>query len=367
MVHNLFDSATLVFHIGVLGDDVGGERITEQDMENTSKDVAKGVRVTYSGIGTTADTYIEGRCFQAKNVTEGKLTGSLIVVTDDNLIRIAAVSAGAVLVGSERIVDELKVVRKAIMYKIESAIARETGVPMRHESLHGKHEEITFKMGKFKVVDKRNTTNTRQERWRKKTAEKRAARERMLNSISDEGKLDERKIIEVGAKLPSLQKKKQTKPEKSSEIEYIKKHTHVPSLQKQEQIKAKRSNNVVSIGTQKNMRSSANENGLLAGVVQKFEEFDVTSPKAILNEYYQVQHRVSINLKNQYITQSKSDGSSTIWNADFQCPITNQRFAAGLYGKGYTIDKKTHEVWFQTKAIAEHAAAHAALRQLLYS
>ena len=329
------------FTLGVLGDDVGGEKITAVDMETKSKDVSKGVRVTYSGIGTSADTYIEARCFQAKNVTEGKMTGSLIVVTDDNLIRVAAVSAGAVLVSSDRLIDELKVVRKAIMYKIESAIAKETGGPMRHQSLHGKHEQTTFKMGKFEVIDKRNTTNTRQERWRKKIAEKKAAKERMLSSISDERLAEQVPRIEVGSKLPSIK-----------------------NIQKPIEV-----NMNADVNTKKKStpRSIAVRNDALNELTKKFEEPGLSSPKGILNEYYQIQHKISVNLKNQYITQSKTDGPETIWNADFLCPITKQRFSAGLYGEEYVVDKDTYEVWFHTKAVAEHAAAHTALRQLLYS
>ena len=282
--------------LGVLGDELGGEKMTALDEAANSKDISKGVRVTYSGIGMSADTYIEARCFQAKSVTEGKITGSLIVATDDNLIRTVAVSAGAVLVGSERIVNELKVVRKAIMYKLESAIAKETGTAMRHPSLHGKHEEITFKMGKFEVVDKRNTKNTRQERYRKKIGEKKAARERMLNSLMDEGKIDEEKAKINLAPNPSI-----SIASKSDEV-----------------------TDVSQVDTVITNKKKLAENNLLSDLVEKFENpGERDSPKATLNEYYQITQKHSINLKNQYYTRCKSENGGTIWNAEFTCPITN--------------------------------------------
>jgi predicted RNA-binding protein with PIN domain len=47
-----------------------------------TKDVSKyGVRIIYTGSGIEADSYIEERCTRAKNVTQGRKTGTLIVAT----------------------------------------------------------------------------------------------------------------------------------------------------------------------------------------------------------------------------------------------------------------------------------------------
>jgi Predicted RNA-binding protein containing a PIN domain len=147
---------------GPLGDGPGSkiirERISKSDQQ-ASKDVTvNGVRVVYSGAGTSADGYIEKRCFDAKQVTDGKLTGSLIVASNDNMIRNAASNAGALCMSAERMVDELKALRKATMYRVEVAVAKVNGRDVRPAKLLGKPLPTMFVGGSGNVIieDKRN-------------------------------------------------------------------------------------------------------------------------------------------------------------------------------------------------------------------
>lgn len=89
--------------------------------ENRANDpsVIRGVRVVFTGIGVEADTYIQERCNEAKNVTSGTLTGDFIVATDDNAIRLAAVDAGAVCMGAGRFVDELRAQRRIVTERVQ--------------------------------------------------------------------------------------------------------------------------------------------------------------------------------------------------------------------------------------------------------
>lgn len=149
---------------GPLGDGPGSkmirERISKSDQQ-ASKDVTtNGVRVVYSGAGTSADGYIEKRCFDAKQVTDGKLTGSLIVASDDNMIRNVACNAGALCMSADRMVDELKALRKATMYRVEVAVAKVNGHDVRPAKLLGKPLPNMFVRGSQNVIieDKRNKT-----------------------------------------------------------------------------------------------------------------------------------------------------------------------------------------------------------------
>lgn len=165
---------------GVLGDGPGSQtvrdRISKPDRQ-ASKDVTtNGVRIVYSGAGTSADGYIEKRCFEAKAVTDGKLTGSLIVASDDNMIRTAACSAGALAMSSGHMVDELKALKKATMYRVEVAVARVNGHEVRPAKLHGKIMPNAFARGSGNVIieDKRNRpkkTRRRDESEHAKTLE----------------------------------------------------------------------------------------------------------------------------------------------------------------------------------------------------
>lgn len=95
------------------------------------------VRTVYTGRGTEADAYIEGRCMAAKNTTLGLTTSSLIVATDDSQIKLVANSAGALCMSSDRFVLELKSVKKSMQYRVEKAMADINSTPIRPESQWG--------------------------------------------------------------------------------------------------------------------------------------------------------------------------------------------------------------------------------------
>ena len=86
-------------------DGPGKARVSAEDRAFRAQDEGRGVRIVYSGVGASADSYIEGRCNDAKAVTEGKLAkagGSLIVVSNDAMIRMTATGAGALCMSSDR-------------------------------------------------------------------------------------------------------------------------------------------------------------------------------------------------------------------------------------------------------------------------
>jgi len=132
------------------------ERISKADEQASKKVTDNGVRIVYSGAGTSADGYIETRCYEAKKVTDGKLTGSLIVATDDSMIRCAAANAGAMCMSAGRMVDELKALRRATMYRVEAAVARVNGHDIRPIQLQGRPMPTTFTKGSAIIEDKRN-------------------------------------------------------------------------------------------------------------------------------------------------------------------------------------------------------------------
>ena len=169
---------------GPLGDGPGTDRISMADREFNRKDTGRGVRIVYSGVGASADTYIEKRCLDAKSITQGKLSvssGSLIVASNDAMIRLAATSAGALVMSSDRLVDELRAVKKATEYRVEAAMAIANGSVVRPDGLrkkginmprmqgargtgansvgvtevNGKQVVNTFRGGQFIIEDKR--------------------------------------------------------------------------------------------------------------------------------------------------------------------------------------------------------------------
>ena len=76
----VFDGAGRNIKSGPLGD-TRLRRVTPAD-KVASKDVSKyGVRTVFTGSGVEADSYIEARCAEAKNVTNGSKTGTFIVAT----------------------------------------------------------------------------------------------------------------------------------------------------------------------------------------------------------------------------------------------------------------------------------------------
>jgi len=66
---------------------------------------------------SSADTYIEERCRDLKNITKGDQNGSLIVATGDNMIRMAAVEYGAVCMSAEHMVNKLKSSKNSVKAK----------------------------------------------------------------------------------------------------------------------------------------------------------------------------------------------------------------------------------------------------------
>eukprot|EP00544_Gedaniella_sp_CCMP2646_P011000 CAMPEP_0202482542 /NCGR_PEP_ID=MMETSP1361-20130828/1948_1 /ASSEMBLY_ACC=CAM_ASM_000849 /TAXON_ID=210615 /ORGANISM="Staurosira complex sp., Strain CCMP2646" /LENGTH=354 /DNA_ID=CAMNT_0049110481 /DNA_START=356 /DNA_END=1420 /DNA_ORIENTATION=- len=133
----------------------GSNRITRTHQE-AKKSVSKhGVRTVFTGVGIEADSYIQERCAKAKNVTNGELTGSFIVATDDAMIRLAGQSAGAYCMSAGRFVDELKSVKKAVDYRVEAAVAKANGQAVRPEKLRGTHFH-SFGRNSVLIEDKRN-------------------------------------------------------------------------------------------------------------------------------------------------------------------------------------------------------------------
>jgi predicted RNA-binding protein with PIN domain len=121
---------------GPLGDGPGNvEKIPMMERAFKREDTGRGVRIVFSGVGASADSYIEKRCLDAKEVTQGRLTGSLIVVSNDAMIRMVGTGSGALCMSSDRFVDELKAVKKVTEYRVEAAMAMVNGGFVRPESL----------------------------------------------------------------------------------------------------------------------------------------------------------------------------------------------------------------------------------------
>ncbi|KAL3800507.1 hypothetical protein ACHAWO_000187 [Cyclotella atomus] len=118
-------------------DGPGTDKVPLLERSTKISDTGRGVRVCYSGIGASADSYIEQRCLDARDVTKGKLTGSLIVVSNDAMIKLVGTSAGALCMSSDRFVDELRAVKKITQYRVEAAMAMVNGGSVRPESLRG--------------------------------------------------------------------------------------------------------------------------------------------------------------------------------------------------------------------------------------
>jgi predicted RNA-binding protein with PIN domain len=139
---------------GPLGSGPGYNRVTRADQE-AKKSVSKyGVRTVFTGVGIEADSYIQERCANAKNVTNGELTGSFIVATDDAMIRIAGQSAGAYCMSAGRFVDELKSIKKAVAFRVEAAVAKANGQAVRPAKLRGTHFH-NFGRNSVLIEDKR--------------------------------------------------------------------------------------------------------------------------------------------------------------------------------------------------------------------
>ena len=114
------------------------QKVSMTDRQVSRTDNGRGVRIVYSGVGASADSYIESRCLDAKSITGGQLSisgGSLIVVSNDAMIRMVATGAGALCMSSDRLVDELKSVKKVTNYRVEVAMAIANGGYVRPEKM----------------------------------------------------------------------------------------------------------------------------------------------------------------------------------------------------------------------------------------
>ena len=149
--------------VGPLGQGPGGSTQPSRADQETQKSVSKhGVRTVFTGVGVEADSYIEKRCAEARNVTNGELTGSFIVATDDAMIRLAGQSAGAYCMGTDRFVNELKAVKKGIGYRVEAAVAKANGHAIRPENLRNTPHKTRFGRRSVLIEDKRNRTKTKE-------------------------------------------------------------------------------------------------------------------------------------------------------------------------------------------------------------
>jgi predicted RNA-binding protein with PIN domain len=175
------------------GDSTGGSSLMASDESNLMNkanrridqlptiDVTKfGVRTVFTGMGVDADTYIERRCALAKESTGGQLqssSGSLVVVTNDALIRLAGHSSGAYCMSSDRFVTELKAIKKAVDYRVEAAVAKANGHSMRPEKLRASMMQnpslslTRFGRGSVVVDDKRQRKLTHRDRRLKQEQE----------------------------------------------------------------------------------------------------------------------------------------------------------------------------------------------------
>jgi len=145
--------------VGPLG--YGGARTTDTKagLSAARKDVSKhGVRVVYTGVGVEADSYIESRCWEAKNVTDGSITGSFIVATDDSMIRMSGQNAGALCMSADRFVQELKAVKQAVDYRVEAAVAKVNGHAIRPVQLRGRNSIMQGRFKNAAVVIQKNMT-----------------------------------------------------------------------------------------------------------------------------------------------------------------------------------------------------------------
>lgn len=161
------------WRVEVVFDSGGGSSTTATGVPITSTKVTNhGVRVVYA---PSADGYVEGRCAQAERVTGGRYVRNFIVVSDDQMIRTAASSAGAMLMGSGRLVDELKTVKKMARWRLEHALAQSNNnngmvpmVPMRHDTtknhvtnpLYGRRQVILEDKRERRNKNRNSTNNT---------------------------------------------------------------------------------------------------------------------------------------------------------------------------------------------------------------
>ena len=147
--------------VGPLGQGPGSANKPSKLDQAAKTDVSKhGVRVVYTGVGVEADSYIESRCADAKNVTAGATTDRFIVVTNDAMIRLAGQNAGALCMSADRLVDELKACKQAIEYGVEAAVAKANGHSIRPKEL--RTFSPLFGRRSVLIEDKRNRTKIKE-------------------------------------------------------------------------------------------------------------------------------------------------------------------------------------------------------------
>ena len=140
--------------LGVLGHGPGNsDRPSRMDQQSKASVSKHGVRIVFSGIGNEADAYIESRCAAAKNVTAGALTGQFIVASDDSMIQLAGQNAGALCMGADRFVSELKALKKTVEYRVEAAMAKVNG---QLDSTPKENRPVRFGRRSVLIEDKRN-------------------------------------------------------------------------------------------------------------------------------------------------------------------------------------------------------------------
>jgi len=153
----VFDGAGRALVQGPLGTGPGNSRVDANVGSNpvlAPFGKTGSVRTVYTGRNIEADTYIEGRCLAAKNVTLGKITNSLIVATDDSQIKLMANSAGALCMSSDRFVSELKAVKKGMQYRVEKAMSEINHTPIRPESQWGTSPDAVSATGGVTISNK---------------------------------------------------------------------------------------------------------------------------------------------------------------------------------------------------------------------
>lgn len=85
-----------------------------------------------------------------------------LVAQDDVMIRLAGENAGALCMGSERFVNELKAVKKTVAHRVEAAMAMVNGHAMRPEKLWGTNVFTTGPIVRSPTTTKKETTATTQ-------------------------------------------------------------------------------------------------------------------------------------------------------------------------------------------------------------
>jgi predicted RNA-binding protein with PIN domain len=154
------------YAVAAQGRRTGGATVLRAE-QGSHREVSKhGVRVVYTGAGVEADAYIESRCAAAKGVTSGKFTGSFIVATDDQMVRMAGANAGAMCMGADRFVTELKAVKGAVSYRVEAAVAAANGRAILPGRLRGVPDR-RFGRGSVLLEDKRKLREEAKKRSRK--------------------------------------------------------------------------------------------------------------------------------------------------------------------------------------------------------